>query len=298
MIRWSTLGLWFICPVVFADETVDEAAMLGESSDTTVPDIAEAVQARDDSLTVGGRIYLRGNVRVPDADEPAAFASPNLIDLFVDSRPDDRVRAFGQMRVTHDWTIEEGDVDFMGEAVEPTTVALDQLWLKFDIGHRVYVTAGQQRIKWGAGRFWNPTDFLNNQTLNPLSFFDERTGVGLVKVHVPVGAANFYAVGNLEGASTLEEVGGAVRAEVLVAQTEFALSAAARKDTPTRIGADVSSGIGWFDVHAEAGLSQGPSMTLYEGKFDMNNLVFPTEVDRSEEWIPQVVVGADVSFNP
>jgi len=273
-----------------------ESALFGSADGAAVPDFAAALDARDETLTIGGAFYLRSGVIVPDAEEPATLSSPNLIDLYTDVRPDDRVRAYGRVRVSHNWTIEDGDTNWLGEEVTPTDVTLDQFWLKFDVAHRLYVTAGRQRAKWGSGRFWNPTDVLNTQTLDPLSFFDERTGVSLLKLHAPVGVANFYAVANLEGASTLEEVGGAVRAEVLFGQTEVALTAAMRKDVPTVVGADFSSGIGWFDVHVEAGLRQGTMLPFYEGEFDFEAFTYPEEVDRSDQWVAQVVGGADVSI--
>ena len=46
------------------------------------------------------------------------------------------------------------------------------MWLNFDIGRTVFVTAGRQRVKWGIGRFWNPTDFLQPARLDALAFFD------------------------------------------------------------------------------------------------------------------------------
>jgi hypothetical protein len=35
---------------------------------------------------------------------------------------------------------------------------LDQMWIRFDILETVFVTAGKQHVRWGTGRFWQPTD--------------------------------------------------------------------------------------------------------------------------------------------
>ncbi len=79
---------------------------------------------------------------------------------------------------------------------------LDQLWVNFDVDHRAFVTVGRQHVKWGVGKFWNPTDYLHPVKRDPLATFDTRTGTTLVKLHVPWEKRgwNLYAVGLLEDA--------------------------------------------------------------------------------------------------
>ena len=64
---------------------------------------------------------------------------------------------------------------------------------------------GLQRIKWGSGRFWNPTDFLNQQRKDPLDFFDKRLGVAMLKLHLPLEAQgwNIYGIVDFEDVSTM-----------------------------------------------------------------------------------------------
>ncbi len=80
---------------------------------------------------------------------------------------------------------------------------LDQLWVNFDVEHRAFVTAGRQHVKWGVGKFWNPTDYLHPVKRDPLATFDVRTGTTMVKLHVPWEKRgwNFYAVALLEDAA-------------------------------------------------------------------------------------------------
>lgn len=254
----------------------------------------------DDRLTVGGQLYLRANLSAPVEPEleDVTLSTPNLLDLFLDGRPNDRVRAFAQARLAHDASISADGVNTFGQTVQRSKVTLDQAWLKFDIGRRLYVTAGQQRIKWGAGRFWNPTDFMNQQKLDALAAYDERTGVGLVKLHFPLEdiGTNLYLVGNIDGADHLDEVGGALRAEVLLGNTELSTTAALRKDQPTRLGLDLSSGLWIFDVHAEGAVQHGNTQPFYEGELDLEGFQFPETVSREDDWIPQVNAGAEVTF--
>ncbi|MFT4625090.1 MAG: hypothetical protein ACI8PZ_003756 [Myxococcota bacterium] len=309
-----------------SDEDREAAIFGGEGTAPveTASDAADAIRAKireqDRTFTIGGRLWLQLQGRATedtDSAEGVALSSPNLLELFGDARPNDRVRAYVRARLQHDWTVHQTRTDATGQTVDavtgepvdpslfgaattPTQVVLDQLWVKFDAGRKVYATVGRQRIKWGAGRFWNPSDFMNQQRLDPLAVLDLRTGVSLVKLHVPFEAAgaNVYAIANLDQANALDQVGGAARVEWLFGQTEFALSSALRKDQPVRLGADVSSGVSVFDVRLEGALQHGNAAPHWRGTWNYTELPpsFPVDKSRDEEWIAQVVAGADVSI--
>ncbi len=300
----------------------DEAAMFGDPAAAEVPvagagttdfgdisvtrtsdaDITAKLASYDERLTIGGKLFLRASAATAEdvSFADSTFGSANLLDLYADARPNDRVRGFAAARLNYDFTVAEGDTDDFGTALSPASVVLDQLWLKFDLARAVYVTTGRQRIKWGSGRFWNPTDFMNQQTLDALSVavFDERTGVGLLKVHVPIESlgANLYAVGNFDGADTFEQIGGALRTEWVLGPSEIALSAAAREGDPVRLGADASAGVGPFDVHAEAAFRHGDTTPTYTGDYDLATFTEPAAVSHEDEWIVEVVGGAEVSI--
>lgn len=269
---------------------------------TTNSEIAARLATADERLTVGGKLYLRASSSFAENTDlgDQAYASPNLLDLYADVRPNDRVRGFASGRFTYDFTVSDGDTDVYGNAREAGAVTLDQLWLKFDIARVAYITTGRQRVKWGSGRFWNPTDFLNQQTLDALnaSVFDERTGVALVKAHVPLEAigANLYAVGNFEGADALDKIGGALRTEWVIGPSELALSAAARKGDPLRLGADISAGLGPFDIHVEAATKYGDKTPYFTGEYDLATFTIPEWTTRSDEWIAQVTAGAEIAI--
>ena len=282
------------------EDSPDQTSSASEALPIAGPtdaEIAANLREADQRLTLGGRLYLRSNVYVPDQPElsTVSFNSPSLLDLFVDARPNNRLRAFAQGRVAFDPTVTEGDIDWMGTTLEPTTLALDQAWLNVSLGGRLFVTAGQQRVKWGVSRFWNPTDFLDSTRLDALAFFDERTGVPLLKVHLPLSKAglNLYAFAGIDGADSVDQVQGALRAEWLVGMTEISLSSAMRKGDPERYGAQVSTALGPFDLKGEIAVTHGLDTPGWEGSFDLETLELPTEVDRSEDWIPQAVVGAE-----
>ncbi|HEX8818932.1 MAG TPA: hypothetical protein VF794_03330 [Archangium sp.] len=235
----------------------------------------ETEEATEDPLKIGGRFYLRaltqGREGVSFGD--TAFSAPMLVDGYLDARPTDRLRGFVLGRLTFDPTRQEGSGGLIPSGSTSTAVAdprmlLDQAWLRFDLNHMVFFTAGKQHVKWGTSRFWNPTDFLSPQRRDPLALFDARTGATMLKVHVPWEARgwNFYAIGLLDNAgpaSTLGRVGGAARAEVVFGQTELGLDAVLQRGREPRFGLDFSSGLGPIDVYAEVALKKGSDTPLF-----------------------------------
>lgn len=282
---------------VFPDEERHEGRLLDSAT------IDQRLGMAAERLDIGGLLYLRMNYGARTQGNPETFpiGSPNLLDVYLDARPNDRLRAFVRGRATHTFLQENDAVD------EPfafqqtgTNVALDQLWIKFDVDRRLFVTAGRQPIRWGAGRFWNPTDFLNRQRLDPLAVFDERLGVSLLKLHLPLEAQgwNFYAIADFEDAPRAEQVGGALRIEKLIGLTEISLSVAARKDRPVQIGADLSFPIGLFDFRLEGAFLRDVRRPFWRGpvSLDPEAPIPPTPFSRKDEWIPQVVVGAEIGI--
>ncbi len=261
--------------------------------------IRDLLQEADDPLTIGGQLSLRFQYTWADefADEEHSVTSPNVVYLFLDARPSDRLRAFVRGRLMYDPTLQDG-LDASGLPADSLAVALDQLWLKADIYEVVYVTAGRQPIRWGSSRFWNPTDILNQQRRDPLAIFDERVGPTLLKLHFPVESLgwNFYAIGGIDLAKHPDRVTGAVRGEFLVGPVEAAISAGYGKDQPLRLGADLSAGFWLVDLRFEAGFAYDDSRPHYTGQLDLATGKTPVATDRSDRWIPQLTLGGELQF--
>jgi hypothetical protein len=262
--------------------------------------------APDDPLKVGGQLYLRALYSRPGATsidtatgmptQSLTTSMPSLVDAYFDARPNDRVRGFVLGRMSFDPTLASSStLPAGGSSVTasapllsgaartrgPTTL-LDQLWLRFDIMHTVFVTAGRQHVKWGTARFWTPTDFLHPQARNPIAAFDARPGFTMVKVHVPWEAqgANFYAFALVEGVTqtdargvpitgsdasgTLQQMGGAARAEFVLGAAELGLDSVVYKGRKPKFGGDLSFGIGDFDLYVDAALRYGSEIPRRE----------------------------------
>ena len=276
------------------DTRAREEALFGGSADQPVVVEPEPSppQPIPETLAVGGRLYLRLDAFVVEGDAGEhRLAMPNLLDVYLDARPDDRVRGYARGRLLYDPVSND---PFTGEPVG-TDAELDQLWIAFDLSRRVFVTAGAYPVRWGVGRIWNPTDFVNVLRRNPLSQVDLRTGVPLVRVAVPFEGGQVQALALLDGASRAEQVGGAARAEVAFSTLELGAQVATRRAAPLRLGADLSAGVGDLDLYVEAAVQHGEARA-WSGELDLTTTTFPNAVDRDEDWIPQVVGGLEWSI--
>lgn len=275
-----------------------DAEALGTNVAATESSFDRLISDADRRLEMGGRLYLRLNSNWPEGTSwnSSTLSAPNLLDLYADYRPDDHVRAYVDGRLNYDYTVDESETDAFGNEQKQVNAQLDEFWLKFDVKNRLFVTAGLQHLRWGTGRIWNPTDFLNPTPKDPLAVFDARTGVPLVKLHVPFEklGANLYGVLDFSDPKAIDYIGGALRAEVAAGPGEYSLSVAARKDQPLRLGADVSMALWLFDIKGEAAVLHDDPGPYYKGDFDLSTFTFPEKVDRKDEWIPQVDVGVEV----
>ena len=159
---------------------------------------------------------------------------------------------------------------------------MDQLWLKFDLDRMVFLTLGQQPIRWGSARIWNPTDFVNAQRRDPLAIFDIRPGVPLLKAHIPLekSETNIYLIGQFDGAETISQTGGVFRIEQTIAQSELSAMVSVRQEQPLRLGLDYSLGVGLFELRFEGAAISGDHRHRWSGNFnpDLANLQLPKVV--------------------
>jgi hypothetical protein len=299
----------------------EEAEMFGsQGSPAAPPPPPERLVPRDaaDPLQLGGQLYLRAQATWNTDRAPSSWplTSPNLVDLYADVRPNDRVRGFVLGRMSYDPTIapeaSPQDASSLASALSfPTQdnprVVLDQLWLNFDAGRRAFVTAGKQHVKWGVGRFWNPTDYLHPVKRDPLAVFDVRTGTSMLKVHVPWEQRgwNFYGVAFLEdlagreATSRVGRVAAGGRAEIVLGTVELGLDGIVQDGRKPRFGLDVSAGIWDLDVYAEASLRHGIDGTWWRAGTPSPTTGDPFGYvrDDPEGFTPQLVLGGSWSRN-
>ena len=272
-------------------EAARDTSVLGASGETQH---LSDYQAPDNPLQVGGQVYLRTQSTAFQGGHPLfgqpqwALSAPSLLDLYLDARPNPRVRAFVLGRMSYDPTRASsaptmpigttgGQGAFVGTSVTGFTTfsagrgpnsLLDQMWIRFDVSQTVFVTAGKQHVRWGTGRFWQPTDYLHSLKRNPLDVFDARGGTSMLKLHVPWEDKgwNFYGVAVTEdptdATASLTQVAGGGRAEIIILGAEVGIDALFKRYQKPRVGIDLSTGIGDFDVYADVGLRAGEDFNV------------------------------------
>ena len=266
-----------------AGGTARDQELLGGNADAKF--LSDYV-APDNPLQIGGQLYLRMQTTASGGQAPGAWSldAPSLLDLYLDARPNPRVRAFILGRMSYDPTLgtnnpvpptgQSASNGAFTSATSPTgfstfsntrgpATLLDQMWIRFDILDHVFVTAGKQHVHWGTGRFWQPTDYLHQEKRNPLDVFDARPGTTMLKLNIPWEAKgwNFYGFLIAEDpnapTATINEVASAFRAEVVLAGVELGADTYLRPGQKPRYGFDLSTGIYDFDVYADVAVRPG-----------------------------------------
>ena len=280
-------------------------------------------EIKSDSIKVGGIINLFAQAAWRDGRtfSEGNLSTPFILDAYIDGRPNDRLRGFVSGRVQFDPTklASSGSSSSSAYATAPgltpatasnPAVNLDQLWLRFDIARRVFVTVGRQRVRWGVARIWYPTDFLNSRPRDALNPFDARLGVDMLKIHIPVEKLgwNFYGYGLLDGVNvsstglTVGQLGGALRGEFVFGPAELGLGAVWQTGRRPRYAIDLSSSLGPIDVYGEIALRDGRDFTSFaldkattvEDALANPSLLNPK---RREGVLVQATVGASWQFN-
>jgi hypothetical protein len=282
-------------------------AMLGARAGGPPAGILTAAQ--ENPLAVGGQVYLRSSASYVRFVPPSKWqlSSPNLVDLYVDTRPNDRVRAFALARTSWDpLALPAGANPFFPSRGPEPWAALDQLWVNFDVARAVFVTVGKQHVKWGVGKFWNPTDYLHPVRRDPLAPFDSRTGATMVKLHVPWEAKgwNFYGIallddpaGKGESARTIGKVAGGARAEIVLGTVELGADALVRSGQRPRFGLDFSAGLWDLDLHGEVALRTWSDVQLWEETNPGANILTRFGKRSPDGVSPQAVLGVSYAVN-
>lgn len=206
-----------------------------------------------DRLKMGG--YLQAEwmaYQLENAPVQDYITSPMTLELYLDAQMKNDVRAFFKGRLLNDSSVDESvPSPLTGGAQKQNTSYLDEMKISFNTRRKIFWTVGRQKIKWGASKFWNPTDFINMTKRDFLRQDDLRTGISMVKAHIPWRASNFYVIGVNEAASESSQNGIAGRFEIPINTSEWTLSAYSRKGQKTKLGSDISFALKDFDVYME-----------------------------------------------
>ena len=147
-----------------------------------------------------------------------------------------------------------------------------EAYLQYRFGEVVTVRAGRQRIAWGSGFAWNPTNRLEPPR-NPLNTSLEQVGADAVRLDlipsagtglILVAARSHVDVADLPfagEADSRDRRALAARARVLVADTDVALVVSGGDQLRTLVGIDVARALfGAVTGHVEAATYRGAEM--------------------------------------
>jgi hypothetical protein len=132
------------------------------------------------------------------------------------------------------------------------------------------VTAGKQRIAWGSGYIWNPTDIFNPYVLSFAVSEADESNVEAVRVEVPVGEAGGVDAFALTGKWGL-------RGRGTVGLFDLSASYVDQGTLGHQIGLDTSGDlVKDFGVHGEIALKTPPSgeayfQTVLGGEYTLDN---------------------------
>jgi hypothetical protein len=228
----------------------------------------------EENLQIGGTLsseadyYLVNGVPL----EQDNVANPNLLFLYLDSKLENDARVFARARLYYDptgLTGGGGTASFSNPygfglgTDENLKVSLQELRISANLDRKIFFTIGRQKVKYGAAKFFNPTDFLNSQQFDFFLPSDERPGVDMVKMHIPSGTANLYVAGMTGNPTNGNPSGGYFRGEVgydpgggLLGSGEISLSGILPRGGAGKAGFDLSQAIGDFDVYFEGAMGQ------------------------------------------
>ncbi len=149
------------------------------------------VQSAD--LEIGG--YLRNTLSSQDLNENSPLNPElaideviNLVSLQLKLQADLDMNAKAYVRTSYDYDMIKGEDNFDLERAYLDT-AFDEL---FPSG-TTYLRLGKQRLAWGTGYAWNPTDNIN-PAKNPALPKEDDKGVNAIEITLPMGEATFKAV--------------------------------------------------------------------------------------------------------
>jgi hypothetical protein len=158
-----------------------------------------------------------------------------------------------------------------GRQSDETNGIVRQGYAQYWWGEKVGVRVGKQRIAWGSGFAWNPTNRLEPPK-NALNTTLEQEGTLAVRLDwVPAPWASFVLVGATTDATprdlpvaatdTERRDAAALRARFLVKNTDLAVVVSGGKNQRTLFGLDLGRDLGGaVALHAEAALYQGAEM--------------------------------------
>jgi len=208
------------------------------------------------------------NNMVVDRDD--YFQDPFILSLYLDNKFSDDFRLFFRGQVSYDGTADTTNNSInpiTNEEEKTTRTQLDELKVQFSILKKLFVSLGVQKIKWGSGHFWNPSDFLNQEVKSLVEKEDRRAGLHLAKLHLPINESNLYYIAQFDEKNDVQKTGHAIRYELPLPSSltsgELSFSYYGKKNQEGRGAGDLSIALGPFDFYFEGSMQKTQENTSF-----------------------------------
>lgn len=231
---------------------------------------SEQSDLSDEASSLGGSI--RSDLSLYQFDKKIRkddyFQNPSTLLLYLDHKFKEDLRFLFKGEFIYDGAIDTSELDPVTHQSQKTYhTQLDEFKVQFSIQKSIFVSLGVQKIKWGSGRFWNPSDFLNNELKNLVEKEDRRAGLHLAKFHLPINESNFYYIAHFDKSNDISKTGHALRYEVplphSITSGEFSFSYYKKKDQEAQAALDISLALGPVDFYFEGARSKQESSESY-----------------------------------
>jgi len=292
-----------------AQDEIDEDALFGDTAIMVdVEDLAGEDNMADEqkgkSISFSGRVissaagYLDRRWFESASDDTGWFETKKEYGFFDHTRFNGTVIGIfeGDFRLPHSvksFITTEAMYNGTNDSVQ---FSLNELFLDWNAGQRIYFRAGKQVLQWGRGYFFNPVDLVN---IEKSRFFDElggREGAYGLKFHIPFQTrANIYGFLDMGQVSRVDSLALSLKTEFLVKATEFAFSVWGKNNYDPVYGFDISTRLGTFSITGEVALYQtiGKFSKIIFDKQSPN--IFP--VIDTVHWAPRVSLGIGRYFD-
>lgn len=151
---------------------------------------------------------------------------------------------------------------------EDLTLKLDELFLDTDIEKKVFFRLGKQRISWGVGNWYKPSDVLSLAAIDPDNPSAEREGPFAFKIDVPqkLNHAMLYLVPPVS--SDPGAFSAAARYDLVTSGWELSFAGFGRTDMAVRprLMFSATGAVGAFDVYGEQVALYGSDRTYVREK--------------------------------
>lgn len=188
-----------------------------------------------------------------------------------------------------------GSFAYATQTVTDPIFYLDEIFVDASIGRKLFFRLGKQRIRWGVGTWFQPSDVLSLAAIDPDDPDAEREGPFAFKTDYPFGLnhATLYLVPPVSGEPS--QFAGAARADVVAGGWEISLAAFARSDIETARPRGMlmfSGALGAFDLYGEGVAAYGADRLFVRA----SGSSFETFRKRAEA-IFQATLGAKYSWS-